>query len=165
MARGWAVKGSVHAGVFPLPVWTVPALSRLETGHLELKRPVDTCVKCILPLPAGNNWSLEKVLTYCHLNGSETIPPAEELHCVSHRPTHTGQNSDLSRVNGTFVVGPEDETILPAVKSSRGNKILFLHNLRHASILEVNTKVRGFSLRILICPWRKFFSPLPVSLS
>lgn len=84
------MKGSVHAGTFPLPVGIVPPLSQLEIGHLELKRPVDTCVKCILPLPDGNNWSLEKVLTYCHLNGSERITPAEELQCVSHRPMHTG---------------------------------------------------------------------------
>lgn len=59
-------------GCFPFPLWTVPSLSQLESGHSELKRPTDTCDKCILPLPDGNNWSLEKVLTVMWMGQSES---------------------------------------------------------------------------------------------
>lgn len=90
MAWALVVKGSAHAGMFPFPLWIVPPLSQLEVGHLQLKRPEDTCFKCILPLADGNNWSLERALTYCHLTGSDIITSAEELLCVSHRPTDLG---------------------------------------------------------------------------
>lgn len=146
--------------MFPLPVWIVPPSSQLEIGHLELKRPADTCVKCILPLPDGNNWSLEKVLTYCHLNGSERIPPAGELHCVSHRPTRTGQNRGPSSVNGTFVVELRIRLSIVSSERFRGNAILFLDNLRHTSALKLNAKQRGFFPSDFLFPHEDYFSHL-----
>lgn len=68
---------------FPFPLWTVPSLSQLESGHSGLKRPTDTCDKSILPLPDGNNWSLEKVLSVMWMGQSESHLQRSSSSCTT----------------------------------------------------------------------------------
>lgn len=100
-------------GCFPFPLWIVPPLSQLERGHSELERPTDTCVKCILPLADGNNWSLEEVLTACGVSGSEGVAPAE-LQLVQHRHVP----SRVTASNGT-------DTRISTGDVGQGNEISF----------------------------------------
>lgn len=162
MARGLAVKEACTQGCFPFPCEPSQRWASWRPATESWKGQQTPAPRASFLHQLQVIGALRK-LTYCHLKGSDRTPPAEELRRVSHRPTHAGQNRHLSRVNGAFVVASEDNTILAAVNGSRGNKSLFLQNLRQTSMLTVNTNIRGFSLPFLICPWRNFFSPLPVS--
>lgn len=140
-------------GCFPFPLWIVPSLSQLERGHLELKRPIDTCVKCILPLPDGNNWSLEEALTGCGVSGSEWVAPADRA-----AQTHS-QQSHCQKWHCCW--GTRD--LLPAVDIGWGNEISFLHKLGHTSILKWNAEKKGFPPWFLVSIWGVLFSFSPLS--
>lgn len=146
MAWVLVVKGSVHAGKFPLTMWIVPPCSQLETGHQELKRPEDTCFKSILPLyqmeifGALRKFSLIVIWMgqrQSHLQKSCTVSPG---------PTDTGLNHSSTGVNGTSFVKLEDKAICcqqwtfwEAVKSCSYPG--------QTSVLELNAKERfGFGI-------------------
>lgn len=140
-------------GCFPFPLWIVPSLSQLERGHLELKRPTDTCVKCILPLAVEMIGALRKFSLPGVMGQSE-----------SHLQSCSSCSTDTFPAKPLPIMAPVLwDTGISTVHIGQGNEISFLHNLGHTSILKLNAEKKGFPLWFLVSTWGELFLFSPLS--